>query len=309
MKQVVVYVGIDISKKELELAWEGRSLRHPNNAPGIRAVLRELRAVEGAAHVVVEASGGYECALVAALQQGALAVSVVQAGRVRQFARAAGILAKTDSIDAAVLAQFGRALEPLPNARPSPEEEQLRELESQRRHLTQVLVNEGHRLGQLQDGTLRRLQQKLVREVERQIAQIEAEIKKLIAACTPLQHKAALLQSVSGVGPRTAALLLAQMPELGRLNRGQAAALAGVAPFNRDSGTLRGKRAIFAGRRALRRGLYMAALSAVRCNPILAQFYRRLRAAGKLPKVALVAAMRKLLIHLNTVLKPTTLAT
>lgn len=305
MKSAVVYVGVDISQGQLELAWEGRSSwRRRHDQAGIAAV---LRALQGVVHVVVEASGGYERALVRALHQAAILVSVVQAGRVRQFARAAGILAKTDAIDATVLARFGRALNPAPTAPPAPELEQLRELESQRRHLTQLLVNENNRLAQLSTVPLRRLQQQLVRAVERQIRAIEVRIRECIEGCEALSRKAAMLQSCVGVGERTAALLLAQMPELGSLNRGEAAALAGVAPFNRDSGTLRGKRAIFAGRRALRKGLYMATLTAVRCNPHLRQFYARLRGAGKQPKVALVAAMRKLLLHLNAQLKPTPL--
>jgi transposase len=223
---------------------------------------------------------------------------------VRQYARAAGILAKTDRIDARVLAAFGAALRPKPTAPLSPEQKRLRELESQRRHLSQVLRAEENRLAQLQCAKLRSLGRSLINKIEKQIDAIEECISSLIAQDQTLCAKAQKLTAVTGVGARTAALLLAQMPELGQLNRRQAAALAGLAPFNHDSGSLRGKRAIFGGRRALRSGLYMAALAAARYNPILSRFYQRLRAKGKPHKLALTAVMRKLLLALNHTLKP-----
>ena len=183
------------------------------------------------------------------------------------------------------------------------EQEHLRELESQRRHLTHLLVMEQNRGARVSDASVRRLNRSLVRQIKKQIEQLDLLIKNHIEGSQELSSKARKLSAISGVGPRTAALLLAQMPELGQLNRREVAALVGVAPFNRDSGKWRGKRAIFGGRRFVRHGLYMAALVAARHNPILRAFYQRLRAAGKPPKLALTAVMRKLLIVLNSSLK------
>jgi transposase len=180
----------------------------------------------------------------------------------------------------------------------------LRELESQRRHLTHLLVMEQNRAARVSDTCVRRLNRSLINQIQKQIEQIDLLIANQIEGSTELSVKAHKLTAISGVGPRTAALLLAQMPELGQLNRREVAALVGVAPFNRDGGKLRGKRAIFGGRRAVRHGLYMAALVAARHNPILRTFYLGLRAAGKPPKLALTATMRKLLIVLNSALKP-----
>jgi transposase len=231
---------------------------------------------------------------------------VVQANRVRQYARATGILAKTDKVDARVLAAFGAAMQPKPTPPLCPEQKRLRQYEAQRRHLSAVLVAEQNRLAQLSYAELRVLSRSLISKIKKQIATIDARINALIAQDKQLCQKAQKLTSITGVGARTAALVLAQMPELGQLNRRQAAALGGLAPFNRESGTLRGKRTIFGGRRALRSGLYMAAMVAARHNPILCSFYQRLRAKGKPHKLALTAVMRKLLLALNQNLKPIT---
>ena len=303
MKAEVVYVGIDIAKAHLDVAWEAKSWRVSNDGRGRKALVEGLIQIDGSVQVICEASGGYERALVQALQGGGIKVSLVQASRVRQYARASGVLAKTDSIDAQLLCRFGQAVKPPPTVAPKPHQEKLRELESQRRHLSRLLVAEQNRNAQLTDQALRRLSKALLTQIQKQISQVDLLVQQLIAQTPELCSKARKLTALSGVGPRTAALLLAQMPELGELNRRQAAALAGLAPFNRDSGAARGKRTIFGGRRAVRCGLYMAALVATRHNPILAQFYRRLRLAGKPPKLALTATMRKLLIALNSSLK------
>ena len=289
MKEAIVYVGIDVAKAYLDVAWQEQRQRVPNDAVGRNQLLKRLKQINGPVQVICEASGGYERGAVRALQAGGFKVSVVQASRVRQFARAAGILAKTDLIDAQVLCAFGEALRPDGSVASEPQQDRLREVESQRRHLSRLLVAERNRGAQLAEASMRALNRSLIRQIKKQIDQIDLLIKKLI--------------TIAGVGPRTAALLLAQMPELGELNRREAAALAGLAPFNRDSGKMRGKRTIFGGRRAVRTGLYMAALVAARHNPILSAFYRRLRAAGKPPKVALTATMRKLLLALNSALK------
>jgi transposase len=303
MKEVVVYCGIDVAKEHLDVVLEQKRWRVGNSSAQIGRLVQQLRAAAGV-QVICEASGGYEQALVRALQQGGVAVSLVQPNRVRHFARASGLLAKSDRIDALVLSRFGYALKP-PVTVAQPEHIlSLRELDRQRCHLSQVLVAEQNRLAQLHDAQLRRLNRSLIKQLAKQIELIEQRIKELIAQDQILSAKAQKLTSFSGVGARTAALLLAQMPELGQLNRRQVAALAGVAPFNRDSGTMRGKRYILGGRRALRSRLYMAALTAARHNHILAPFYQRLIALGKPPKLALTAVMRKLLIALNSALAP-----
>ena len=304
MKQEVVYVGVDVAKAHLDVAYEQESWRVANDLRGITALVQRLVQIGGPVQVICEASGGYERALVQALQGGGIKVSLVQASRVRQYARASGELAKTDSIDARVLSRFGSSIRPPVTPTPKPHQDKLRELESQRRHLSRLLVAEQNRSAQLTDKALLRLSKRLIAQIQKQVAQIDLLLQRVIEQSEELSAKAQKLTAVRGVGPRTAALLLAQMPELGELNRREAAALAGLAPFNRDSGTLRGKRAIFGGRRAVRCGLYMAALVATRHNPVLTQFYQRLRAAGKPPKLALTATMRKLLIVLNSALKP-----
>jgi transposase len=302
MKEEVVYCGIDVAKKQLDVALGQERWQTPNTREGITRVLKRIKAVRPKVHVICEASGGYEKAIVTALQGSALAVSLVPANRVRQFARAAGILAKSDIIDAAVLVRFGAAMQPASTPAQPAHIARLRELDAQRRHLSRLLRAEQNRLAQLSCAELRALSRSLISKVKKQIATVDALIAALIGQDQILCAKAQKLTSITGVGSRTAALLLAQMPELGSLNRGQAAALAGLAPFNRDSGTMRGKRCIFGGRRALRTGLYMAAVAAARHNHILAPFYQHLRAAGKPPKLALTAVMRKLLIALNSAL-------
>jgi transposase len=303
MKEQHVYVGVDVAKADLDAARGGERRRFGNDLRGSQQLIRWVRQSEQAVQVICEASGGYERALVRALQRAGIAVSVVQASRVRQFARASGIWAKTDRIDARVLVAFGEALQPARTEPPSPAQERLRELEAQRRHLSRLLVAEQNRGAQLSEATLRRLHERLLRQIQKQIETVDRLLAQLIAASASLAAKAQKLTAITGVGTRTAALLLAQMPELGTLNRREAAALAGLAPYNHDSGKHRGQRSIFGGRRAVRTGLYMAALVAARHNPILAAFYQRLRAAGKPPKLALTATMRKLLLVLNTALK------
>lgn len=305
MKEEVVYCGIDVAQKHLDAALGQERWQAPNSKQGIAQLVKRIKAQRLKVHVICEASGGYEKSLVIALQRSALPVSLVQANRVRQFARAAGVLAKTDKIDAAVLVSFGKAMSPAPTPAQSAQVMRLRELDGQRRHLARLLCAEQNRLAQLSCAELRSLNRSLIRNIKKQIATIDTRIAALITQDQNLCIKAQKLTSIAGVGTRTATLLLAQMPELGTLNRRQAAALAGLAPFNRDSGSMRGKRIIYGGRRAVRSGLYMAAVAAIRHNHILAPFYQRLRAAGKPPKLALTAVMRKLLLALNSILAPT----
>ena len=304
MNKAVVYIGVDVAKASLDVAWAERTRRFANNKSGLGALSKWVKQSPLAVHLICEASGGYERGLLDAAEVNGIKVSLVQANRVRQYARAAGILAKTDKVDARVLCAFGSTMQPEPRAPLSAQQKQLRELETQRRHLSRMLVAEQNRLAQLNDKELQRLTRSLLATLKRQMAAIDARIAGLIAQDQSLKEKAQKLTAIAGVGTRTAVLLLAQIPELGTLNRAQAAALTGLAPFNRDSGTLRGKRTIFGGRRALRCGLYMAALVAARHNPVLRNFYQRLRSNGKPHKVALTAVMRKLLLALNHTLKP-----
>src|SRR5262249_20302888 len=249
-------------------------------------------------------SGGYERGLVRELVGAQLKVSLVQANRVRQFARAAGVFAKTDRVDAKLLWDFVEAKPPGTISGSPLEQEPLHQLESQRRHLTHLLVMEQNRAARASDRCVRRLNRTLLGQIKKQIAKLDLLIKEYIETSPELSAKAQKLTAINGVGARTAALLLAQMPELGQLNRREVAALVGLAPFNRDSGKMRGKRSIYGGRRPVRHGIYMAALVAAHHNPILRAFYLRLRVAGKPAKLALTATMRKLLIVLNSALKP-----
>jgi len=304
MKQSVVYIGIDVAKAHLDVSWAQTVRRLPNQRSGHTTLIQWIKQSTTPVQLICEASGGYEQALLESLQKSEVKVTLVQAVRVRQYARAAGILAKTDRIDAKLLAAFGSAMQPQPTPPLSAEQKRLRQYEAQRRHLSRILVAEENRLAQVSCAELRALSRSLMSKIKKQIETLDRRIGELIAQDQTLYEKAQKLTAISGVGARTAALLLAQMPELGQLNRRQAAALAGLAPFNHDSGSIRGKRAIFGGRRALRTGLYMAALSAARFNPILSRFYQRLRAKGKPHKLALTAVMRKLLLALNHSLKP-----
>jgi transposase len=304
VKEQLVYLGIDIAKSYLDAAIGSEKRRLANDPKGHRVLINWIKQIETTVQVICEPSGGYERGLVQALVRAQIKVSLVQANRVRQFARASGILAKTDSIDTEVLCAFGEAMRPPTLSASNLEQEHLRELESQRRHLTHLLVMEQNRAARMSDPSVRRLNRSLINQIKKQIDRLDLLVQENIEASPELSTKAQKLTAISGVGARTAALLLAQMPELGQLNRREVAALVGVAPFNRDSGKLRGKRTIYGGRRPVRHGLYMAALVAARHNPILRSFYQRLRNAGKPAKLALTATMRKLLIVLNSSLKP-----
>ncbi len=304
MKEELVYLGVDIAKAYLDTAIGNEKSRFSNDALGHRQLINWIKQKPAKVQVICEPSGGYERALVRALVGAQLKISLVPANRVRQFARAKGILAKTDRIDAKLLCSFGEAMQPGTISASQLEQQHLRELESQRRHLTHLLVMEQNRAARMSDLCVCKMNRRLITQIKKQIEQLDLLIKGHIDQSHELSAKAAKLTAISGVGARTAALLLAQLPELGELNRREIAALVGVAPFNRDSGRMRGKRAIYGGRKPVRHGLYMAALVAAHHNPILRNFYLRLRAAGKPAKLALTATMRKLLIVLNSALKP-----
>lgn len=298
----ILYVGLDVAKPALELHLADRSHALRNDAKGHAQLLKLLRAHPNA-HVVCEATGGYEQPVVRVCQAAGISISIIEAGRVRYFARAQGQRAKTDPIDAAVLSEYGRTFQPAPTPPVSAQQQQLAELTQRRRQLIQLQTNERNHAEQYRDPFRLRQSQQLGKTLAKQITQCDEAIAELIAQDAQLAHKAERLKAIPGVGPVVTATLLAELPELGKLNRQTAAALAGVAPYNRDSGGQKGARRINGGRSAVRCVLYMATLSAVRYDRILKEFYLRLLAAGKKPLVAMTACMRKLIILMNRLLK------
>lgn len=298
----ILHVGLDVAKLTLQLHLDGRFHSLANDAKGHAQLIQHLRPYPQV-HVVCEATGGYEQSLLRSLHTAGIALSIVEAGRVRHFARAQGQRAKTDPIDAAVLSAYGAAFKPHPTSPPSLPQQQLADLTQRRRQLLQLLANERNHAEHYHDTFRLRQTRQLAKTLERQIQQCNEAIAALIAADDELARKASRLTAIPGVGPVVASTVLAEMPELGQLNRQTAAALAGLAPYNRDSGAHRGVRRINGGRRTVRSVLYMATLSAVRYDRILKEFYQRLRAAGKKPLVAMTACMRKLIILMNHLLK------
>jgi transposase len=303
MSSPVYEVGIDVAKQTLEVASEPRGLegQFPNTPAGLERVVAHCG---GARRVVVEATGGYEHALVAALLAAGIPVVVVNPRQVRDYAKASGQLAKTDRLDARVLARFAAQLRPA--ARPLPDEAtaELALVVQRRRQLQEMLQAEEQR-AQLAPtrGAVRANLVAHIAWLRASLDETDRALRSLVEASPAWRAQDALLQSVPGVGPTLAATLLAELPELGRLTRREIAALVGVAPLARDSGTLRGRRTVWGGRREVRRVLYMATVAATRWNPAIRGFYRRLRAAGKAPKSALVACMRKLLTILNAMVR------
>ena len=300
-----ISVGIDVSKISFVVALAPTGERWTSDTtPGaIDALVTRLRGLSPAI-IVVEATGGYERALVAACGVAGLPVAVVNPRQVRAFAQALGHTAKTDDIDATVLAAFGDRVQPTPRPLADPATQALAALVARRRQLIEMIGMERQRLEQAPPtGRITRDLRNHIRWLERRVSDVDDEIGTAIQASPIWRVHDDLLRSVPGVGPITARTLLADLPELGTLDRRAIAALVGVAPFNCDSGQHRGQRHIWGGRASVRTTLYMAAVSAARHNPVLATFYRRLRDAGKPAKVALVATMRKLITILNAMLK------
>lgn len=303
MTSEIVHVGVDVSKDWLDVDLCGRSLRIANQAKGFSSLLRPLQRLAGRPLVCMEATGGYEKALCAFLRQHTIAFAKLNPRRVREYARSQGILAKTDTIDARVITQYGRSLgncsqEPLPVY-----QNQLYALVLRRDQLVGLLKQERNRLTHTLPTAVKRSLQTSCRHLIKQIQKMESLMEDLAVQHSDLGHAADRLCEVQGVGRVTAMAVLGYLPELGRLDRNQAAALAGVAPYACDSGLFRGTRKITGGRSMLRRHLYMAALVAARYNPVLRPLYQRLKAKGKPSKVALIALIRKLVAVLNQLLK------
>jgi len=303
MTPTKVYVGIDVAKSRLDVAvWptgERRTLT--NNTTDIDQLTTWLLGLQPRL-IVLEATGGYERAALASLGAAGLPVAAVNPRQVRDFARAIGRLAKTDTLDAEVLAHFAKAVHPLPRPLPDAQTELLRSLVTRRRQVVEMLTAERQRLASAKP-PVRELIQAHIAGLEQELAHLEKELDCTLRQSPLWRTRERLLRSVPGVGPTVAAVLLAEMPELGRLDRRQAAALVGVAPLNRDSGQYRGRRSVWGGRAQVRATLYMAALVATRWNPVVKNCYQRLLTSGKAKKVALVACMRKLLTILNAMLR------
>jgi transposase len=299
---VVVYVGVDVAKATLQVHLQGQQKEFANHPKGLAQLRRQLQKVPGA-HVICEATGGYERPLVRTLQQAQIPVSVTNPARVRAAAQAQGQRAKTDRIDAQMLTDYGQRYQPKPTPPPTATQERLLALTQWLKQLVQGQALAKAQAEHHQEAFVRRQHTKLLAHLQDQIQEVEQQIKALLEKDALLRQQVDCLDQIEGVGPRTAWVVLAHLPELGQLNRQQVAALAGLAPWTRESGTFKGLRCIGGGRHEVRLALYMAALSAVRCNPVLRALYQHLRAKGKLSKVALTAVMRRLLIYMNCQLK------
>lgn len=303
-EDVMRVLGVDVSKASLDMAWsrDDKVQRLANDKAGIEAVVAKAHQLE-VQRITVEASGGWQLPLVAALLHAGLPVVVVNPRQVREYARATGTLAKTDRIDARVLCAFTLAVQPPLRPLKDQQAEALSALLARRQQLLGMRTAEKNRLTLGATGLVRKNLKAHIKWLDRHLRDTDRELKQLIEASPAWQAKEDLLTSAPGIGNTTARVLIGQLPELGRLNHKQIAALAGLAPFNRDSGTLRGQRMIWGGRHEVRTALYMATVSAIRANPPIRDFYERLKSNGKPSKVALTACMRKLLVTLNAMLR------
>jgi transposase len=298
-----IQAGIDVSKRSLDVYLHptGERQKFGNDPDGITRLLEWLQS-RCPALVVFEATGGYEYQAAKALRTAGLRVAVVNPTRVRRFAEALGVLAKTDKIDARIIAHFASVIQPAPNGQLTDLEEQLSACVERRRQLLVMVIAEKNRLSATPECVRPSIDEHIA-WLEEQISTLDEQLQELIGQNAEWQRRADVISSVPGVGAVTAITLVADLPELGRINRQQIAALVGLAPFNRDSGPKRGKRRIFGGRDSIRRPLFMAALSAIKYNPVIRAFYESLLKRGKEKKVAIVACMRKLLVILNAMVK------
>jgi len=301
------FVGIDVAKAKLDVAIGSSNAGTFNNdADGHKVLLSKLPKPTTCL-IVLEATGKYERAIALELVDAGHVVSIVNPRQIREFAKATGILAKTDKIDARVIAKFGELIRPRAIAKAHEKQDELDELVTRRRQLITTKTAEKNRQEHSTSKFVRKNIQSSLDYLAKEIRRTDAEIDRLIKSDDEWRDRIELLKSVPGVGDVTARTIVAELPELGHLNRKQISSLVGVAPFNRESGTFRGRRAIYGGRSSVRTVLYMAALSAKRSNPVFKQFAERLKEKGKPPKVILVACMRKLLVTLNTMAKTNTL--
>jgi transposase len=299
-----LYLGIDVAKESFDVASDpvGMVWSLANDATGRRRLVEALKD-HPVALIVLEATGGYERTLVADLLAAGHKVVVANPRQVRDFARGLGQLAKTDRLDAQILARFAALVKPEPRRQDSEQVALLAELVTRRRQLCDLMTQESNRLPHARHPQVQKSLKKNLRTLEKQIEELDKLIRRNIDSDDGLRRKDEIVQSFKGVGPGTSAMLLGQMPELGRLNRQQIAALAGLAPWDFQSGKWAGQSKIWGGRMPVRNMLYMAALSAIRFNPVIKTFYERLESHGKKFKVAITACMRKMLVILNTLVR------
>jgi transposase len=304
MEKEKVYVGIDVAKASMDMAVHKSEKRwsFSNEDKGILQAVFCLQELAPAL-IVLEATGGIEMPLVAALAAAGLPVVVANPRQIRDFARATGKLAKTDVIDARVIAHFAAAIKPTSRPLPDDQAQEFESILTRRRQVVEMITAEKNRLGYTRSNLVVEFIKDHIAGLERELDKLDNNLRSSVRGSPVWRDKDDLLRSVPGVGPVLSFTLLADLPELGTLDRRQIAALVGVAPFNRDSGNFRGKRAVWGGRAKVRAVLYMATVSATRYNPVMRTFYQRLCAAGKEKKVALTACMRKLLTILNAMLK------
>jgi transposase len=296
------YIGIDVAKETLEVATSHqRLLQVPNRSDGHRRLIEHLRQLT-VARVVIESTGIYGHDCTRALVQAGIPVSVVQPGRVRHFAKSLGVLAKTDRIDAAVIARYGEAAKPRLYQMPSTAQDRLRALTDRRSQVVEDRVREENRLEACRDPLVAKDLRASIRRLTAAENALDRRIAQTIDADGALRAKSTVVRTENGIGAQTAAVLLAQLPELGTVNRQRISALAGLAPYDQSSGTWQGRRAVSGGRSRVRRALYMAALTAVRCNPHFKDIFCRLVQRGKDKKLALIACARKLLVRLNALM-------
>lgn len=298
------YVGIDVAKATLDVAIgsDGELVQVENSEAGIAQLVKRLGEAAPAL-VVLEATGGYESLVAAAVAGREIAVAVVNPRQVRDFAKATGVLAKTDRIDARVLARFAEAVRPEPRPLPTAEAKELEEFLGRRRQIVDMLTMEKNRLSIASTERMKKSLKKHIAWLEEALRRANDDIDQAVRNSPAWREQEDLLRSMPGIGPVTARTVVGELPELGQLNRKKIAALVGVAPLNRDSGTLQGTRTCWGGRANVRQVLYMATISAVRCNPVIRRVYLALRARGKKHKVALVACMRKVLTILTAMVR------
>ncbi len=299
-----IYAGIDVAKKTFDLNFQGQKKvwEFTYNQKGIRKCIKQLTEKK-VALVVMEATGGYERELFLALKSADLPVSIINPRRIRDFAKSKGITAKTDAIDARVIADYASLMQPPETGNIDDNTLKLKELVVRRKQLVNMRIMEKNHNEHVFDKTVQRSIKAILKTISKEIDKVEKEIDDTISSIPELKRKAKIIQSVTGIGKTTSAMLIAEMPELGHCNRRQIAALAGTAPMNRDSGKFKGKRMTGGGRKQVRTGLFMPVLTAVRYNEKFKIFYQKLLKNGKIKKVAQVAVMRKMLIILNSMVR------
>jgi transposase len=302
-----IYIGIDVSMDTLDMAAypSGQIWQYSNNKHGIYKVISKLSGLNPKL-IVMEATGGLEVPLRDALNQAGLAVAVINPRRIRDFARAMGLLAKTDKLDAKVISNFAAKIEPSPRAIPDPVSQRIENLLGRREQLVDMLTAEKNRLQQSRDKEIQQYIKENIAWLETQLEEINQKLRSDIQTNPEIRKKVELYKSMKGVGDILSLNLVSMLPELGKLNQREIASLVGLAPLNRDSGRMRGKRTIWGGRAMVRKAFYMPVLAAIRFNAVIRELYLRLIARGKLPKVAIVACMHKMLTILNSMAKNNT---